>query len=97
MMPVITAIAPSVSRCIAEMRIAVGEHSSPTAVDLKRSQTFSLNKAQKGVLTMPNTGEKPGKGTYECTACGQEVVLDDHDDTLPPCPSCSKTTYRKVN
>ncbi len=42
-----------------------------------------------------STGEKPGKGTYTCTTCGQKVVLDDTTDTLPPCPKCSATTYRK--
>lgn len=45
---------------------------------------------------MPSTGEKPGKGKYKCTNCGQIVVLDDHTDTLPPCPSCHKTNYRKA-
>lgn len=42
-----------------------------------------------------STGEKPGKGTYTCTKCGQEVVLDDATDTLPPCPSCDNTSYTK--
>ncbi len=46
---------------------------------------------------MPNTGEKPGKGTYKCTSCQQVVVLDDATDTLPPCPNCSKTEYVKVD
>ena len=45
---------------------------------------------------MPTTGEKPGKGTYKCLKCGQLVVLDDHTDTLPPCPSCHGTAFRKV-
>ena len=45
---------------------------------------------------MPSTGGKPGKGTYQCTACGQTVTLDDSADTLPPCPNCTKTNYRKV-
>lgn len=45
---------------------------------------------------MYSTGEKPGKGTYRCTSCGQIVVLDDNSDTLPPCPKCSKTTYVKI-
>ena len=44
---------------------------------------------------MHKTGEKPGKGTYYCTKCGQKVVLDDNSDTLPPCPKCSNTTFRK--
>ena len=42
------------------------------------------------------TGEKPGKGTYKCTKCGQLVVLDDRTDTLPPCPKCSNTSYTKL-
>lgn len=45
---------------------------------------------------MPNTGEKPGKGTYICTSCGQEVELDDNTDTLPPCPKCNGTKYEKA-
>lgn len=45
---------------------------------------------------MPRTGEKPGKGTYKCTKCGQLVTLDDYDDTLPPCPKCEKTDYVRV-
>ncbi|TFI61427.1 rubredoxin-like protein [Carnobacterium divergens] len=42
-----------------------------------------------------HTGEKPGIGTYTCTSCGQNVRLDDSSDKLPPCPSCSGTTYMK--
>ncbi len=45
---------------------------------------------------MYSTGEKPGEGTYVCVACGQTVVLDDNTDTLPPCPKCEATAYRKV-
>ena len=43
---------------------------------------------------MPTTGEKPGKGTYICKSCGQEVCLDDNSDKLPPCPKCADTNYR---
>ena len=42
-----------------------------------------------------STGEKPGKGTYKCTKCGQPVVLDDTTDTLPPCPKCHNTKFTK--
>ncbi len=42
---------------------------------------------------MSTTGEKPGKGMYICTKCGQVVVLDDDTDTLPPCPKCSGTEF----
>lgn len=42
---------------------------------------------------MATTGEKPGKGEYTCTTCGQVVVLDDHNDTLPPCPKRNGTEY----
>ncbi|MBN1580204.1 MAG: hypothetical protein JXA89_05835 [Anaerolineae bacterium] len=45
---------------------------------------------------MPKTGEKPGKGTYRCTGCGQTVKLDDNTDVLPPCPKCKGTQFSKV-
>ncbi len=45
---------------------------------------------------MYTTGQKPGKGQYQCTKCGEIVVLDDDTDTLPPCPRCNNTTYNKV-
>ena len=45
---------------------------------------------------MFTTGQKPGKGTYQCVSCGQLVVLDDHTDTLPPCPKCGRTRYFKI-
>ncbi|AUN94477.1 zinc ribbon-containing protein [Pseudazoarcus pumilus] len=43
---------------------------------------------------MSSTGEKPGRGRYVCVKCGQVVILDDHTDTLPPCPRCNGTQYR---
>lgn len=43
---------------------------------------------------MVTTGEKPGKGTYTCINCGTRITLDDYDDTMPPCPKCSKTKFR---
>jgi DNA-directed RNA polymerase subunit RPC12/RpoP len=45
---------------------------------------------------MPNTGEKPGKGTYKCTKCGELIHLDDSTDTMPPCPKCNGTSFIKV-
>ncbi|MCO0816935.1 MAG: zinc ribbon-containing protein [Lactococcus lactis] len=44
---------------------------------------------------MHSTGNKPGKGEYYCTSCGQNVTLDQNTDTLPPCPSCHHTQFRK--
>ena len=43
---------------------------------------------------MSKTGEKPGKGTYVCTKCGNIIVLDNDTDTLPPCPRCHNTEFR---
>lgn len=43
---------------------------------------------------MSTTGEKPGKGTYTCTNCGESVTLDDTSDRLPPCPRCNNTDYK---
>jgi DNA-directed RNA polymerase subunit RPC12/RpoP len=45
---------------------------------------------------MVSTGEKPGKGTYQCLRCGQLVELDNATDELPPCPKCLYTEYQKV-
>ena len=44
---------------------------------------------------MSTTGEKPGKGTYHCTApvCRRVVILDNDKDTLPPCPTCGNTDF----
>ncbi len=47
----------------------------------------------QGREAMSTTGEKPGKGTYTCTKCGQSVTLDDSTDTLPPCPKCNNTEF----
>lgn len=44
---------------------------------------------------MVTTGEKPGKGTYSCNNCGTAITLDDNTDTMPPCPKCDKTEFRK--
>ena len=45
---------------------------------------------------MPRTGEKPGIGKYKCKKCGTIVRLDDSTDTLPPCPKCNNTDFKKV-
>jgi hypothetical protein len=47
---------------------------------------------------MPKTGEKPGKGSYQCEKvnCNEVVVLDQSSDTLPPCPKCHGTEFRKI-
>lgn len=42
---------------------------------------------------MPKTGEKPGIGRYCCDNCFTSVSLDDHNDTLPPCPKCTSTEF----
>ena len=44
---------------------------------------------------MATTGEKPGIGTYICKNCKTRITLDDSTDTMPPCPKCSKTEFRK--
>lgn len=40
------------------------------------------------------TGEKPGRGTYSCTACHTRVSVGEYDK-LPPCPSCSNNEFVK--
>ena len=45
---------------------------------------------------MPFTGERPGKGTYKCSNCGQKIMLDDNSNTLTPCTRCRGNKYEKV-
>ena len=42
---------------------------------------------------MSTTGEKPGKGIYNCKSCQKELTLDDDSDKLPPCSECSGTEF----
>ena len=42
---------------------------------------------------MPQTGEKPGKGSYMCKGCSYIVSIDDPNNALPSCPRCGKTSY----
>jgi DNA-directed RNA polymerase subunit RPC12/RpoP len=44
---------------------------------------------------MERTGKQPGKGTYICELCGKKIILDNDNDTLPTCPNCSHTFFRK--
>jgi len=43
-----------------------------------------------------STGQKPGKGDYKCTSCGEIVHLEKITDTLPPCPKCRMSTFTKL-
>lgn len=45
---------------------------------------------------MYKTGQKPGKGHYKCTTCGEVIYLNDDSDVLPPCPECSNTTWNRI-
>ena len=42
------------------------------------------------------TGEHPGFGKYICINCGKALYLDNHNDTLPPCPACHSTKYHRI-
>lgn len=45
---------------------------------------------------MNTAGQKPGKGDYKCTTCGEIVNLKSDTDTLLICPKCRRTTYEKL-
>lgn len=42
-----------------------------------------------------HTGETIYGGTFECTACGEHVMLQ-KPGHLPPCPKCFKTEFRRI-
>lgn len=62
--------------------------------------TFKINLSWR-VSMLYDIGEKPGKGTYQCTSCDSwKVTLDDDSDALPPCGKCGKgqkIKYRKIS
>jgi rubrerythrin len=64
-------------------------------LDDQTNGTSSANRSavEKGGRSMAMTGDKPGKGTYTCSTCGEQVTLNDATDTLPPCPSCHGMKY----
>lgn len=43
-----------------------------------------------------HAGDKPGKGTYQCTRCGFKVTLVNDEDVLPVCPRCGNKVWRKL-
>lgn len=43
------------------------------------------------------SGQKPGAGTYICINCNQEIMLDDNNDIIPPCPKCNGVNFTKSN
>ena len=45
---------------------------------------------------MLKTGDKPDKGTYKCTLCGQLEEINDHNDTLPLCLKCQGVEWTKI-
>jgi ribosomal protein S27AE len=57
---------------------------------LQKSESILKNRI------MYKTGEKPGKGRYRCSKCGEVIYLNDATDVLPPCPKCHNTTWTRV-
>lgn len=45
---------------------------------------------------MFSAGDKPGKGEYKCTNCGNIVELEADSDALPPCPRCGNKEFEKL-
>lgn len=35
-------------------------------------------------------GEKPGKGNYQCIACGEIAIMNNSLDVLPLCIRCNR-------
>lgn len=43
------------------------------------------------------SGQKSGVGTYICINCNQEIMLDDNNEVIPPCPKCNGVNFTKSN
>jgi hypothetical protein len=66
---------------LGQAAIAVGEWLQKTGEKMEQ-QTYQA-------------GEMTYGGTFECTACGQQLVLA-QPGHLPPCRNCLKTEFRRV-
>ena len=45
---------------------------------------------------MFQTGDAPGIGTYRCTVCGLNQILENDTDALKPCSMCGDVTWAKL-
>lgn len=52
------------------------------------SRSAHRAEAYLGPETVMNSGQQPGRGTYECQACSATHRLYTDAARLPPCPSC---------
>ena len=43
------------------------------------------------------TGDKPGKGSYQCLKCGKVITLSQDSEALPVCPVCKYTEWKKLS
>lgn len=41
--------------------------------------------------------EKPGMGTYICTMCYLELMIESDNEELPKCPDCEGGIYKKID
>ena len=41
------------------------------------------------------SGEKSGVGTYVCTKCYLEIIIENDNEILPKCPDCGSGIYKK--
>ena len=46
---------------------------------------------------MYKTGDKPGKGEYQCFNCRTVIRVEKDEDALPPCPKCGCEKFIKLN
>ena len=45
---------------------------------------------------MARSGTKPGRGSYECSKCGNRQELKTGASTLRRCPECGSDLFRKA-
>jgi len=47
------------------------------------------------MFDLHKAGERPGKGSYQCTTCGEIIVLEDDKQSLPRC-KCRNPTFVRI-
>ena len=46
---------------------------------------------------MYKSGQKPGRGKYQCTNCGRLIELESNDKALENCPKCKGNKWWRLN
>jgi isocitrate dehydrogenase len=77
-----------------ETSVGAGELTAENGEKLRQFLRRDLLHLDNGALTF-RTGDITSAGTLSCAGCGWTIVTS-RTTSLPPCPQCSETAFRKT-